>query len=630
MAGLRTLDGREDDCDLDPRRRMSHRIQKTAKISTRGNLRIGDHWNAITIIALSQSNPLKAVAELVENSIDARAKTIVITRGKDKGQHYLRVKDDGEGVRRNADGAPDFHYVATHVCDSIKRQLKAQGTRGLQGEFGIGLLSFWTLGEDLLLTSAGDDGRAWQMHLSKGDPSYRITHRPALFPEPGTEVLIRGILPGIKNFSGEKIQWYLASELRDRIRHSGVSIRVVDRTARAEFKVEPRQFEGRLLHELDDVVPAQSEVYAELYLHAHSPANAVSLYRSGTRVLENVAELEAFARTPWTSGYVQGIIDAPYLNLTPGTRLGVIHDAALARLADELAPLESRLAKIIEDQQRAEEERTSRDVLRSVQGALKEALLALPAEEYDWFDLHRGEGKRRPRTSAEGAAGEAATAEEQAVAMEAGAHGQGSEPQRQFFEYAGPLFSVVISPTSSVIEVGGSRALRAIARDRARRPVEQDLTYAWRILEGDGTLEPIDGEIATFRGANEPGLVRVEVAVTQGEVVCRAEAQITVTASLVSKTGSGDSTYQGLPGYTYHKAAGELWRSRFDAERNLVVINNGHRDFVYAARNKMLKLRYICRLFAKELVLKNFVGIPQDQLLERLLELTLYTEENLR
>jgi hypothetical protein len=53
---------------------VSHRIQKIAKISTRGNLRIGDHWNAITIIALSQSNPLKAVAELVENSIDARAK----------------------------------------------------------------------------------------------------------------------------------------------------------------------------------------------------------------------------------------------------------------------------------------------------------------------------------------------------------------------------------------------------------------------------------------------------------------------------------------------------------------------------------------------------------------------------
>ena len=600
---------------------MASRTGKSGKPTSSGNLRIGDHWNAITIIALSQSNPLKAVAELVENSIDARARTIVITRGKEKGQHYLRVKDDGEGVRRNADGEPDFHYVATHVCDSIKRRLKTQGTRGLQGEFGIGLLSFWTLGEELLLTSAGEDGRAWQMHLRKGAPSYRITQRPALLPEVGTEVLIRGILPGIKNFSGEKIQWYLASELRDRIRHSGVSIRVVDRTARTEFKVEPRQFEGRLLHELDGALPAQSEVYAELYLHAHSPANAISLYRSGTRVLENLTELEAFARMPWTSGYVQGIVDAPYLNLTPGTRLGVIHDASLARLA-----------KIIEVQQRAVEERASRDVLRSVQGALKEALLALPQEEYDWFDLHRGEVKRRPGTpaTAEAAQGEAGKAAEQAVAMEPAGFVDNLESQRQFFEYAGPLFSVVIAPTSSVIEVGGSRSLRAIARDRARRPVEQDLTYAWRIVEGEGVLDPLDGQMATFRATSEPGLARIEVVVTQGEVICRAEAQITVTASLVTRTGSGDSTYQGIPGYTYHKAAGELWRSRFDAERNLVVINNGHRDFVYAARNKSLKLRYICRLFAKELVLKNFVGIPQDQLLERLLELTLYTEENLR
>jgi hypothetical protein len=609
---------------------MAHRTERIGRPRTSGNLRIGDHWNAITIIALSQSNPLKAVAELVENSIDARAKTIVITRGKEKGQHYLRVKDDGEGVRRNADGEPDFHYVATHVCDSVKRQLKAQGAGGLQGEFGIGLLSFWTLGEELLLTSASADGRAFQMHLSKGDPSYRITHRPTLFAEAGTEVLIKGILPGIKNFSGEKIQWYLASELRDRIRHSGVSIRVVDRTARAEFKVEPRQFEGRLLHELDGFLPPQSEVYAELYLHAHSPANAVSLSRSGTRVLGNLTELEAFARIPWTSGYVQGIIDAPYLNLTPGTRLGVIQDAALARLADELAPLESRLSKIIEDQQRAEEERASRDVLRSVQGALKEALLALPAEEYDWFDLRRGEGKRRPRTTAASASAQPAPAYDEAAEGEHPDAGEAAEGQRQFFEFAGPLFSVMISPTSSVIEVGGSRALRAIARDRARRPVEHDLAYAWALLEGEGTLDTAGGEMATYRAAAEPGLARVEVTVTQGDVVCKAEAQITVAASLLPKASGGDSPYQGLPGYTFHKAAGELWRSRFDAERNLVVINNGHRDFVYAARSKMLKLRYICRLFAKELVLKNFVGIPPDQLLERLLELTLYTEENLR
>ncbi|HEU5282724.1 MAG TPA: hypothetical protein VFU53_02825 [Burkholderiales bacterium] len=62
----------------------------------------------------------------------------------------------------------------------------------------------------------------------------------------------------------------------------------------------------------------------------------------------------------------------------------------------------------------------------------------------------------------------------------------------------------------------------------------------------------------------------------------------------------------------------------------MIVVNNGHRDFVYAARSRSLKLRYLARLFAKELVLRNFPGHPADQLLERMIELSRYTEENLR
>jgi hypothetical protein len=438
-----------------------------------GKLRIGDNWNAIRIIALSQSNPLKAVAEFVENSIDARSKHIMLVRGKEHGIHFLRITDDGEGIRRNDQGLPDFEYVATHICDSIKQRLKAEGTTGIQGEFGIGLLSFWTVGEELVLTSAGMDGKTYQMHMKKGDPGYRISRKRVLMPESGTELLVKNILPGIKQFSGEKIQWYLASELRDRIRTSGVEIRVIDRTARTEFKVEPRQFEGRLLHEVRRL--SQGELYLELYLARPDPANAVGLYRQGTRVLENLSTLAEFAKAPWTSGYLQGILDVPYLNLTPGTRTGIIQDAAYHRLTQELATLETELLRLIHEQQRAEEEQTSREVLRSVQKALKEALLILPAEEYDWFDLHQ-DGAKRPKTSGGQPGGNGSPLEKQGDA-EGQAEEPPESPQKEFFDYAGPLFSLRISPASSVVPVGGTKNLRAIPRDRSNRLVEQDLVF---------------------------------------------------------------------------------------------------------------------------------------------------------
>jgi DNA gyrase/topoisomerase IV subunit B len=212
---------------------MSQKLKSPDRSDQRGKLRIGNDWNAITIIALSQSNPLKAIAELVENSIDACATNITIFRGRSDGRHYLEVRDDGQGIPRDVAGRPDFRYVATHICDSVKRRLKVEGAAGLQGEFGIGLLSFWTLGEELTLTSTGADDRAWQMVMRKGDPSYAVKVKRSLFVEPGTQLRIARLLDGIRSLSGEKIQWYLAAELRDRIRHTGVRITVIDKIARS-------------------------------------------------------------------------------------------------------------------------------------------------------------------------------------------------------------------------------------------------------------------------------------------------------------------------------------------------------------------------------------------------------------
>ena len=95
---------------------MKRKIISEHSSQARGKLKIGDDWNAITIIALSQSSPLKAIAELVENSIDAKARTVTITRGREHGRPFIAIRDDGEGVPRDREGRPDFRYVATHIA----------------------------------------------------------------------------------------------------------------------------------------------------------------------------------------------------------------------------------------------------------------------------------------------------------------------------------------------------------------------------------------------------------------------------------------------------------------------------------------------------------------------------------
>src|ERR1700752_145463 len=601
---------------------MSEKSASKDRSRKRGKLRIGNDWNAITIIALSQSNPLKAVAELVENSIDVRATSVSITRGRSEGNQYLEIRDDGHGFAGDAVCHPDFRYVATHICDSVKQRLKVEGVSGLQGEFGIGLLSFWTLGEELTLTSTGADERAWQMVMKKGDPGYTVKVRRTLFAEPGTQLRINRLLDGIRSLSGEKIQWYLAAELRDRIRHSGVRITVIDKIARKQYAVKPRQYEGRLLHHLPAIRATRGDVYVELYMNEPKETNRVALFRHGTRVFEDVSVIDELAKSPWTTRYLQGHIDAPFINLTPGTRSGIIRDDSYAALLEALVPLETKLTEILEAQSRAEDELASRELLQTIQRAFRDAFLALPAEEYDWFDIH----SRAHRVSG-GSLRNVGTTGKLIAGVTEPENGDGK--QRRFFEFAGPLFTVSISPASSVVRVGEQRSLRALPYDRSRRRVETDLTFAWEVLEGGGALENRHDQVATFIAPAEPGLARIKVIVSQNEVERSAEALITVTRELLAQVGTTVVESQGLPGYTFESAPGDSWRSRYDASRNVIVINNGHRDFVYVARTRTLKLRYLIRLYAKELVLRNFVGLPPDQLLERMVELSLRTEENL-
>ena len=333
------------------------------------------------------------------------------------------------------------------------------------------------------MTCSGVDQRTYQMTMTRGDSRYEVKPRRTLFAELGTELKISPLLEGIRVLSGEKIQWYLASELRDRIRSAKVRVTVIDKLARKQYDVEPRQFEGRLLHQLPAVRTPYGDAYAELYLAEPAESSRVALTRAGTRVLEDLATLPGLEHSPWSSGYLQGLIDVPFLSLTPGTRSGIVHDERYAALVTALERLEAHLKGLIEAQQRAEEEQASQQSLRAIQRAFREAMLALPREEYDWFEVQASSGRQAETPKPNGVD---VTSEVQGDTGPLGvAEPASSEsPQRQFFDYAGPLFSVMVSPAARTVPVGEVRRFRALPRSvasaRRRRPAVQLGDYRWR------------------------------------------------------------------------------------------------------------------------------------------------------
>jgi hypothetical protein len=194
-----------------------------------------------------------------------------------------------------------------------------------------------------------------------------------------------------------------------------------------------------------------------------------------------------------------------------GTRSGIIHDERHAALLEAIQPLEAHLNGLIEAQQRAEEEQASQQSLRAIQRTFREAILALPPEEYDWFDIQaRARNESGPlRSGAEegGSVGRGEGTGELGVAEPTFNPGV----QLRFFEHAGPLFSVVISPAASTPPVNEERCLRALPRDRSRRRVEKDLQFSWEAAEDGGSLaSTVDQEVEYLAPAT-PGFARLKV-----------------------------------------------------------------------------------------------------------------------
>jgi hypothetical protein len=613
--------------------------------TSQGTLRIGDQWNAITIIAHSQTHPLKAICELTENAIDAGARTIRILRRRQQGKVFLEVHDDGRGVATDASGRPDFERIATHLCDSMKRHLDAADRRGVHGEFGIGLLSFWSLGQELRMISAGSSGTLHELHLIRGKKRYEVRPVRGRLAVEGTRVVVGPLLEATRKLvTGDKIGRYLAAELRDRIRSSGVKLQVSDRLARREIEVTPREFDGERLDVPRRLMTTLGDMQVELYIRPESGTRGgISLCKDGTRVLPDITELLPFQRPPWTDGRLEGIVDFEALSLAPGTRSGVVPDRAFAALVKAARQFEPEILTALEKREQAESDRASRQILKQVHKAFTTALSELPSEDYLFFDIP----KPSPRTgeTTEAAAGSLMLAEVHAPTERPDP--PAADPPSLLAHDPGPLHTVRITPRSGRIPPGSECHLTAMARDAEGVCIRDDVHYTWTVIDGAGTIidqadVPDDNPAARPAGrrgrcvvtSDAVGVVKVEVRAVQrdpsglGGIPTAAVDAVTVKFMELAD-GEAALGGRGLPSYRLEAEHGQPWRSRYDPRRNEIVINSAHRDFLASRVTAAKHRRYIGKLYAKEVVLSNFPHESPAMAMERLIEVTLRTEDAL-
>lgn len=607
---------------------MPTKRPSSPRVHSGGKLRIGDEWNAINIIARTQTHPLKAVCELAENALDAGAREVAIIRRRAQHDVFLEVVDDGQGIQRDDEGFPDFARIATHVCDSMKRQLAEQERKGIHGEFGIGLLSFWGLGDSLRIVSQGADGRLYEMQLTRGARTYSVRPVRGQLSTGGTRVIVGPLLAATRSIvTGEKLQRYLSEELRDRIRNRRAIVRILDHVSHKQFVVEPREFSGERLPLESRWTTPFGDVLVELYFSADGDRGdrGVAVCKDGTRVLRDITELEPFQHSPWTERRVEGVLDFGAFNLAPGTRSGIVPDERLVAFEAVLQSIEPEILKEIAGRDEAESSRASRDILRQVHKAFVSALRDLPPNEYLFFDLPESRpGLGKPAHSADDRQPAAARIDQRdQKSRPEGAEHEAESDQILLPLEAGPLAAVRISPRSARREPGAECRLSAIARDASGIAIDTGVEFNWRVVDGAGTIHNLEGAACSVTSAE---LGHVVVAVEAVQAGATAGDQVTV--KFLEDFGSGgDDSGKGLPSYRLEPEHGRSGRSRYDVAKNEIVINSAHRDFIASKATPAKHRRYVGKLYAKEVVLINFPnGSPAD-VLERLVEITLRTED---
>jgi hypothetical protein len=614
--------------------------ERRPKDQITGKLRAADPFELIRWLARSQPDPRKALAELVQNSIDAGAKNVHVTRLRAHGVTALHVLDDGEGVIPEMERCDALNYIATHIGHSRKRDLTPQQRRELmlQGKYGIGLLGFWAIGGMMEMRSQIPGQPSHLLRMFEDSPRFEIEglrSRLAL-GERYTEIVVRKLhRPAFLSLSARRITDYLAAELRGQLLARDVRILVHDRIARGRapkvLEVQPVRFSGQRLKLAEEVpVDGFAPMRVELYLlpAVNGGEGQVSVSCNGTAVYEHAWQIEVadLHRSPWTERRLNGLIEFSDFQVPPGSRRGVVPDQAALAFCTALRSLEPGiLAQLLDAEARAAAA-VEADVLRQLEKAFRD--LRRLAPQYDFFAVRApgtapfGEAPERGRAQAasDSEGGEPTSG---IPVVEAVTREESTEEEAPSLLPAGLLASVQIIPASTQVERLGLRRFRAEARDSSGILIRRPLSIRWWTDSPLGQLLTEGLTSNTFQAGPDFGTATIFVEVREENRSAAAEATIKIVEAAAGDEGS----HAGIPEPVFVDEPLSSWRSRMSD--SYWQVNSAHPDFRTASETPRRKLRYLASLLAKEVVLHSFPAPQLEPVLERLVEVLTIAERRL-
>jgi hypothetical protein len=282
-------------------------------------LRIANLRKAVLVTGQGYQEPKDALNEFVSNAVDEYAEhglagaRVTIHLQRRTKRPVVAIADDGRGMSRDR-----LREIARNLFESAKA-----GDERTLGEKAIGILAFQQLGAKCdVVSRAKDTDQTWRLTLRRGEATAELAperRRPR--QTPGTTVYISDLDPEVlRVLTLRKVADYMRIRRSVALTRGDYEIEVVEgRTAElvtperpegVHLSIRPRiTLWGRLDFALW-VAPRQSGRRRRVAV----------VGRTGTTIVDDIAEIEDFAGPPWTGDQLAGSISFPPLQQTSGRR----------------------------------------------------------------------------------------------------------------------------------------------------------------------------------------------------------------------------------------------------------------------------------------------------------------------